>query len=900
MKKGLKYSLAAVCIVCLLTANGFANEKTEQPTQKIKIEKTQTVNLKKYNSLVEAGRKEVYNPKVLSLLRKYVNPDLSKFDFSKGLKTLDKAIDINPDGYEAYAYKAELLGYKGDASEAAVNAKKALSINPRCLEANYTLGALYLYNTEEYDKAIESFQKVVSLDSKNADAYYNIGYAYIEKNNDRKALEYLTNAITIDPLYDCAYYKRAQAYCKLKEYNNAINDLSVLIKRNPKVSDYYFRRSACYSAMNNMPKTLADINKVVKLEPNNAESYLRRLRIYTLISASKQMIDADMKKVEQLSSQNEEQLTKLMLMYFDYDKNEDTIRIANEILKINPQSIKAYYGLARANVGLKKYSLALEYLDKYAVDMSLMDNAYYAYRAFARLGVAGRTDKELIKNAIADLSKSIELGSNVSTCYLYRGSAKIIIGDYKSGYEDIQKYISMVDVPCVLALHQMGYAEKMASYQAIKYDANGKFVSWSRLSWENDIDEYGSIIKKNPHDISAIINNSSDNIIGLKYAASRLLVHPENLAVVNKCKVRYTSDGCMTYLITSPYINALGDKGQTQIDTTYVVADIYKEVLTQCLHNLDNVPLLSNGDIDNFYRYVTRINQNDAIDMIRQVVSLTGTISEYSGNNADSYIGMAKQLYLKAIDYLETNQLCAQSAISKKIMTESCVNLAQISCNCDNNVDLMKTYFDKAVMYGYPRKDANKYIANVYVDMGDTALDNDNENDAIYYYNMAVQYGFPKFEVYKQIAWIYMDSRNWFKASEYCTKALSIKKDKRLFYARGLAKKNMNDYSGALGDFGNALKLDKNYSDVIWERADIYFDRKQYAQAMADYKHYASLNKKSGAAVYNIATCLYNQKQKKAAYPYYAKAKGLYQAQGDESGYNSCVRMMNRINGYYY
>ena len=901
MKKSLRYSLIVLISLCLLTSVGYSQELKEQPVQKGSVEKVKPINMKKYQNYVEIGKKEVYNPKVLSIMRKNDIQGLKSFDFSKGLKALDKAIDMNPDGYEAYAYKSQLLLYSGDFGEAKVNARKAISMSPNNLEAHYVLGLLHLNNADNYDKAIEELKKVIEIDPKNADAYYNIGYTYIEKKNFKDALVYLTKAISLDPLYDCAYYKRAQAYVNLQEYNKAINDLNILIKRNPKETDYLFRRAGCYSALNNMPKTLADINKVVKLQPNDVDSYFKRLKIYTIINASKQMIEADIKKIEQLSPKDEGSLLKLMDLYYEYDRSNDSVRVAKEVLKQNSECAGAYYGLARAYIDLKQYTLAYENLTTYTQKTDVYNKSYYANLGYVKLGLAGRENKELIKSAIADLTKSIEQGSNVSSCYLYRGSAKILLGDYKSGYEDIKKYRSMVDTPCVLAIHQMGYAEQMASYNAIKYDANGNFLSWSKLNWFDDIDKYGSIAKIFPNDISAILNLRRDaSIVSIKNSINKLLTSKVNLVVVHKMRVRYSKNDVMTFVTTSPYINALGDEGTSAYDTNFLIAEQYKEFLCKCMSNEENVPFLKNTDIDSFYNYVGKIDTNDAIDMIYQVVDLTKALAYHSNDNNNNNINIAKQLYLKAIDYMETNNLGLKSVLSKTIMTESFSNLAEISGQCDNNLDLMINYFDSAVAYGYSRKEANKVITNEYLQKGDDAMDANNENDAIYYYNMAVRYGASKFDVYKQIAFIYMDSRNWFNASEYCSKALAIKKDKKVFYVRGLAKKNMNDYSGALGDFGHALGLDKNYSDAIWERADIYFDRRQYSQAMADYKRYAALNKKSAAAVYNIATCLYNQKQKKAAYPYYAKAKGMYQAQGDESGYNSCVRMMNRINGYYY
>ncbi len=84
--------------------------------------------------------------------------------------------------------------------------EKAISIHPQYLNAWLLLGNAYFYN-EEYDKAIESYLKTLSINPNYEDAKGNLGKAYREggkmygekMGNLEKALQYLNEAIRYLP-----------------------------------------------------------------------------------------------------------------------------------------------------------------------------------------------------------------------------------------------------------------------------------------------------------------------------------------------------------------------------------------------------------------------------------------------------------------------------------------------------------------------------------------------------------------------------------------------------------------------------------------------------------------------------------------------------------------------------
>ncbi len=100
----------------------------------------------------------------------------------------------------------------------------ALQINPNSIEALYAL-AMFYQNTFEIDKAIKNYDKILAIDSANANALYNTGYIYLVFSEDfSRASNYFTRAIQADSTYVNAWYNRG--YCKelLGNFNDARMD----------------------------------------------------------------------------------------------------------------------------------------------------------------------------------------------------------------------------------------------------------------------------------------------------------------------------------------------------------------------------------------------------------------------------------------------------------------------------------------------------------------------------------------------------------------------------------------------------------------------------------------------------------------------------------------------------
>ena len=62
----------------------------------------------------------------------------------------------------------------------------------------FNLGNAYLLK-EEYKKAMKSFKKCIELDATNSTAIYNLGNTYFISGNKEKAITYFEKAVSMEP-----------------------------------------------------------------------------------------------------------------------------------------------------------------------------------------------------------------------------------------------------------------------------------------------------------------------------------------------------------------------------------------------------------------------------------------------------------------------------------------------------------------------------------------------------------------------------------------------------------------------------------------------------------------------------------------------------------------------------
>ena len=206
---------------------------------------------------------------------------------------------------------------------------------PKDAEGYYELGVIY-YESGEYDKAIENFDKAINRKRTYADAYYNLSLSYIgralayldkdsttegeadldqaiEKYNTalnqepqlaaigdskfdamftkrnltdmetgmlERAIAYFTKAIAHDSTNAKPHYNRGKFYQMKGEWDLAIDDYTETIRLDRKYTEAYNSRGEVYGMKGEFDRTIADYTEAIRLDSKNALAYLLRGAAY--------------------------------------------------------------------------------------------------------------------------------------------------------------------------------------------------------------------------------------------------------------------------------------------------------------------------------------------------------------------------------------------------------------------------------------------------------------------------------------------------------------------------------------------------------------------------------------------------------------------------------------------
>lgn len=225
--------------------------------------------------------------------------------------------------------EGKISGYVGSLfkdSRAALD--KALAANPDNLEALQYLG-LVCYWQQDFAGAVASFERALAIDDKDAFSEFQLGEVYSVQQEYEKAIGHYERAVKIEPQY-------AEAHRKL---------------------------GICHEFLQNYDAAEAAYRDAILASPDYLDPYKDIWRIYTDEAYLAQGASAMRKLLRDLPDQYQ---VHWYLGHFlaRAKNNSQAIRAFERVLELNPASIDVYLEVATVLISEKKYSKAVEHLQK--------------------------------------------------------------------------------------------------------------------------------------------------------------------------------------------------------------------------------------------------------------------------------------------------------------------------------------------------------------------------------------------------------------------------------------------------------------------------------------------------------------------------------------------------------
>jgi tetratricopeptide (TPR) repeat protein len=177
------------------------------------------------------------------------------------------------DPYAGYIAEARVRGYQKDKVKQEECYRKAISIDPKNVNAYKALWLLYM-DENNGTKADEIFKKAAATVGNKSDLYFQAGLFYVGKNDFAKAREMFETALKKDPLNYAVYYQFGKVdlltgtdlYQGLSYFEKYIQAPDV--KNAPGHEYAYWRMGMMYEKLGKADSARAAYRKALELSPD--------------------------------------------------------------------------------------------------------------------------------------------------------------------------------------------------------------------------------------------------------------------------------------------------------------------------------------------------------------------------------------------------------------------------------------------------------------------------------------------------------------------------------------------------------------------------------------------------------------------------------------------------------
>ncbi len=203
---------------------------------------------------------------------KLIRQGLKSEDPKEQMKLFSKAIELEPDNFDAYFYRGVARNNLGDFKGAILDYTRIIIFEPSA-DVYFNRGNSK-YSLIDYNSAKEDYTKALELNPDFLEARYSLAVTKNDLEDYKGAIADLelisNNNITIPIIMQLA-----RAYSELKDYNKASEIYNVAVKVIPNEETFY-QRGKFYMSINYYKQANKDFNAVINLNKDSIYSYFFR------------------------------------------------------------------------------------------------------------------------------------------------------------------------------------------------------------------------------------------------------------------------------------------------------------------------------------------------------------------------------------------------------------------------------------------------------------------------------------------------------------------------------------------------------------------------------------------------------------------------------------------------
>jgi len=186
-----------------------------------------------------------------------------------------KALEIDADQEEAIYDLSYCLEITEKQEEGIVFFQQIIDKDPYSFHAWFCLGILY-FKLERYDKAKDAYDFAIAINDNFAPAHFNLGESYVFEEQFELALEHFNKTLSLEGPSPDIYYSIAFCMERLAKFSKAIEFYQKASKINIFYDEAYYGIGRCLEAQDKHYEAIHFYGKAIKLDQHNPSYWLAK------------------------------------------------------------------------------------------------------------------------------------------------------------------------------------------------------------------------------------------------------------------------------------------------------------------------------------------------------------------------------------------------------------------------------------------------------------------------------------------------------------------------------------------------------------------------------------------------------------------------------------------------
>lgn len=188
-------------------------------------------------------------------------------DYPRAFENLRRALELDRNNSYAYFWRGVGRLERGDTLQAIADWQVAVANNPESFDGYFQLGMLMAERKDRF--ALDYLDHARRLAPPDPELLYDIGMAFQEIGHYNKASDTYEQILVLDSCFYKAWYNKGYInLVEFSEFNAAVEYFSNALDCNPGYADAAYNRGLAHEMMNDIPEARKDYQHALRLETN--------------------------------------------------------------------------------------------------------------------------------------------------------------------------------------------------------------------------------------------------------------------------------------------------------------------------------------------------------------------------------------------------------------------------------------------------------------------------------------------------------------------------------------------------------------------------------------------------------------------------------------------------------